>query len=82
MDNDEDQECKYCNSALKICEDEGLECNNCKAFIHLRCLKRGSVPGGLHGDVFYELQCKDCWKDGNENFTRIRISWYVNKLIS
>lgn len=69
------RECKYCETPIKICEDEGLECKNCNLNVHLKCLKRGSVPGGLQGDVFYELVCKECSTNGNEEFSRIRISW-------
>lgn len=75
MESVDERECKYCKTALKMCEDEGLVCSNCNLYVHLKCLKRGSVPGGLQGDVFYELVCKECSTDGNEDFTRIRISW-------
>lgn len=75
MDKIEDRECKYCNTALKMCADEGLDCNKCKQNIHLRCLKRGSVPGGLQGDVFYDLVCRECSEESKEEFTRIKISW-------
>lgn len=75
MELSDSRECKYCKTTLTVCEDEGLECSNCKMSVHLKCLKRGSVPGGLQGDVFYELLCKECSTDGNEYFTRIRISW-------
>lgn len=74
MNSTEYRECKYCETALKVYEDEGLECKNCKLNVHLKCLKRGSVPGGLQGDVFYELVCKEC-STSNEEFSRIRISW-------
>lgn len=75
MEISEDGECKYCKTSLKICIDEGLQCKNCKENVHLKCLKRGSVPGGLHGDIFYELICKECSSNGTEVYTRIRISW-------
>lgn len=75
MESSENVECKYCKSALTICVDEGLECKVCKENIHIKCLKRGSVPGGLQGDIFFELICKECSTDNTELFTRIRISW-------
>lgn len=75
MEKNDDRECKYCRTTIKVSEDEGLECSCCKKSVHLRCLNRGSVPGGLHGDVFYELVCKECSSDTNEVFTRIKISW-------
>lgn len=67
--------CKYCQLKLEICADEGLECTSCHNNIHIRCLKRGSVPGGLNGDVFYNLICQECAIDGTENFVRNKISW-------
>lgn len=71
----ENKTCKYCTKSLEICEDEGLECTLCKENVHLKCLKRGSVPGGFNGDVFYDFTCEQCTPDGNENFVRIKMSW-------
>lgn len=72
MDN---KTCKYCQSILEICVDEGIECTSCQNSIHVKCLKRGSVPGGLNGDVFYSLVCQECAIDDKESFVRNKISW-------
>ncbi|XP_050506057.1 cysteine-rich protein 2-binding protein [Diabrotica virgifera virgifera] len=67
--------CKYCTEQLKLSEDEGLECTVCKKNVHLRCLKRGAVPGGLSGDTFFTFICLECSVNQAENFTRTKLSW-------
>lgn len=67
--------CKYCNEKLELCTDEGLDCIECQQLVHVKCLKRGSVPSGLCGDVFYQFTCSECSITQNEIFTRTKISW-------
>ncbi|KAF7268609.1 ada2a-containing complex component 2 [Rhynchophorus ferrugineus] len=67
--------CKYCELTLKPCLDEGIECTVCNANIHARCLKRGSVPGGLHGDLFFTFTCQECSDTSTEIFIREKLSW-------
>ncbi|XP_050294073.1 cysteine-rich protein 2-binding protein isoform X2 [Anthonomus grandis grandis] len=67
--------CKYCGLLLVPCLDEGLECTQCQNYVHLKCLKRGSVPGGLEGDVFYIYTCLECSDRDTEKFVRQKISW-------
>ncbi|KAJ8952847.1 hypothetical protein NQ314_007453 [Rhamnusium bicolor] len=71
----EEKICKYCKQKLAICYDEGLQCLECKNNVHIRCLKRGSVPGGLNGDLFYTYMCQECSSSGNEVFSRNKVSW-------
>lgn len=66
--------CKYCNAKLVDCTDEGLTCMLCENSVHLRCL-RGAVPGGLHGDVFFDFTCLECSDKGAEIYIRQKISW-------
>lgn len=68
--------CKYCELTLKPCIDEGIECAVCNSNVHARCLKRGSVPGGLHGDLFFHFTCQECSDTGTEIFIREKLSWY------
>lgn len=74
----ESKECKYCDKLLIDIEEEGLKCMKCAFPIHIKCLQRGSVPGGLHGDVFYEFTCKECSETNLETFSRDKMPWYVN----
>ncbi|XP_057661733.1 cysteine-rich protein 2-binding protein isoform X1 [Diorhabda carinulata] len=67
--------CKYCIDKLELCGEEGLECIICKKSVHLKCLKRGSVPGGLYGDIFFIFTCLECSENQSELFKRIRLSW-------
>ncbi|XP_030750322.1 cysteine-rich protein 2-binding protein isoform X1 [Sitophilus oryzae] len=69
------KECKYCHENLKSCLDEGIECIVCNSNVHAGCLKRGSVPGGLHGDLFYNFTCQECSDIGSEKFVRQKLSW-------
>ncbi|CAH1116787.1 unnamed protein product [Phaedon cochleariae] len=71
----EEKCCKYCEEKIEICISEGLECTECRKQVHLKCLKRGSVPGGLYGDVFFSLTCQECSTDEMELFTRMKLSW-------
>ncbi|XP_044263521.1 cysteine-rich protein 2-binding protein isoform X2 [Tribolium madens] len=67
--------CKYCTNKLEDCLDEGLTCSLCSQSVHLRCLKNGSVPGGLHGDIFFTFTCEECSETGTESFVREKMSW-------
>ncbi|KAJ8957659.1 hypothetical protein NQ318_017551 [Aromia moschata] len=71
----EEKICKYCAENLRICEDEGLECSTCRSHVHVRCLKRGSVPGGLSGDLFFTFICQECDSSNSEVFSRNKLSW-------
>ncbi|XP_018325109.1 cysteine-rich protein 2-binding protein [Agrilus planipennis] len=68
-------ECKYCSETLKEIHAEGLECTLCKQSVHVKCLKRGSVPGGLPGDVFFQFTCFECSLDDTEKFVRSKMTW-------
>lgn len=67
--------CKYCREKFELCTSEGLNCTICSQFIHINCLKRGSVPSGLCGDTFYQFTCQECSTTKTEIFTRTKISW-------
>lgn len=67
--------CKYCFQNLEICFHEGLECTECRNYVHIKCLKRGSVPGGLKGDLFFTFICNECSSSGSESFSRNKLSW-------
>ncbi|XP_074027287.1 cysteine-rich protein 2-binding protein isoform X1 [Leptinotarsa decemlineata] len=71
----EDKFCKYCEEKLGISLEEGLQCSECNKNVHLKCLKRGSVPGGLYGDVFFSFTCQECSSTEIEVFSRIKLSW-------
>ncbi|XP_063908041.1 cysteine-rich protein 2-binding protein [Zophobas morio] len=67
--------CKYCPNKLEDCVDEGLSCTSCSQNVHLRCLRNGGVPGGLHGDIFFTFTCQDCSQSNAEEFVREKMSW-------
>ncbi|KAJ8925557.1 hypothetical protein NQ315_009397 [Exocentrus adspersus] len=73
----EEKTCKYCTQSLEICADEGLECMQCNNYVHIRCLKRGSVPGGLKGDLFFTFICGECSSSGSEFFSRNKLQIIV-----
>lgn len=73
--------CKYCEEPLKIIEDEGIECEVCSHSVHLRCLRRGAIPGGFTGDVFFNYKCEFCSGTETEHFSRSKMSWYVLLII-
>ncbi|RZC33691.1 cysteine-rich protein 2-binding protein [Asbolus verrucosus] len=75
MNNNEHKFCKYCTLKLEDCLDEGLTCRSCSESVHLRCLRSGSVPGGLHGDIFFVFTCQECSSPGGESFNREKMSW-------
>ncbi|KAI4468770.1 cysteine and glycine-rich protein 2 binding protein [Holotrichia oblita] len=69
------ESCKYCESHIESIVSEHMTCDICKNNVHLRCLKKGSVPGGLSGDVFYTFTCEDCSTTGSETFERDKMPW-------
>lgn len=71
------ENCKYCEKSLVDCEDEGLQCSSCSNNVHIRCLKRGAVPGGMNGDVFFTYTCQECSESSTEIFVRDKLSWFV-----
>ncbi|KAK9759321.1 hypothetical protein QE152_g94 [Popillia japonica] len=62
--------CKYCELDIEPIVSEHMTCDICKNNVHLNCLKKGSVPGGLSGDVFYTFTCEECSATGSETFER------------
>ncbi|XP_044746331.1 cysteine-rich protein 2-binding protein [Coccinella septempunctata] len=69
------ENCKYCEKPLEDCEDEGLQCTTCLKYVHVRCLKRGAVPGGMNGDLFFTYTCQECSESNTEVFVRDKLSW-------
>ncbi|XP_017785096.1 PREDICTED: cysteine-rich protein 2-binding protein [Nicrophorus vespilloides] len=68
--------CKYCSESVEDLTAEGLKCIECNEYVHVNCLKRGSVPGGLFGDIFYTFVCINCTKTDQETFVRDRMPWF------
>lgn len=75
MQVEEEHICKYCKQNLEDCLQEGLRCIKCFQYVHLKCLIRGTVPGGMNGDVFFTFTCIDCSEDHTEHFVRDKLSW-------
>nr|XP_023024561.1 cysteine-rich protein 2-binding protein-like [Leptinotarsa decemlineata] len=71
----EEKFCKYCGEKLVISLEEGLECSECNSNVHVKCLRRGSAPGCLYGDLFFSFTCQECSPDNTEVFSRIKLSW-------
>lgn len=69
--------CKYCGLQINSIISEHMNCNMCKESVHLACLRKGSVPGGLCGDVFYTFTCENCSESGSEIYERDKMPWYV-----
>ncbi|XP_074115874.1 ada2a-containing complex component 2 [Cotesia typhae] len=67
--------CKYCSQTCDPYDNPSLKCLNCEASIHVRCLRRGGIPGGLIGDVFFDLTCQECHPLGEETLVRQKMSW-------
>lgn len=72
--------CKYCELDIEPIVSEHMTCDICKNNVHLNCLKKGSVPGGLSGDVFYTFTCEECSATGSETFERDKMPWYNTRL--
>lgn len=75
MEDTINDSCRYCKLSVNILSDAGINCNTCERNIHLRCLRKGAVPGGLNGDVFFTFACEDCSTTREEVFTREKMSW-------
>ncbi|XP_069672188.1 cysteine-rich protein 2-binding protein [Periplaneta americana] len=73
-------ECAYCSRKTNEDSEFCLLCEECNKRVHVRCLKRGGVPGGLHGDVFYKFVCQNCSTWDREEFTREKMPW-INLII-
>ncbi|KAL3287694.1 hypothetical protein HHI36_002161 [Cryptolaemus montrouzieri] len=69
------ENCKYCRANIEDCVDEGLKCSMCQSHVHIRCLNRGAVPGGLNGDIFFTFTCQECSDSKTETFVRDKLSW-------
>ncbi|XP_011306005.1 cysteine-rich protein 2-binding protein [Fopius arisanus] len=68
--------CKYCDKSCDSYNNPSLKCSGeCSRQIHVKCLKRGGVPGSLIGDVFFSLYCMECSPLGEETITREKMSW-------
>lgn len=67
--------CKYCENCIEDIVAEGLCCIACKNYVHIMCLRRQCVPGGLEGDIFFTFTCMECSKSDSEVFIRDKISW-------
>ncbi|XP_034946363.1 cysteine-rich protein 2-binding protein [Chelonus insularis] len=80
-DNEEEEKeenylCKYCGDPCDPYIRPALLCSGeCVQKIHVRCLKRGGVPGALVGDVFFELYCTECSPLKTEIINRGKLSW-------
>ncbi|KAF2884371.1 hypothetical protein ILUMI_21820 [Ignelater luminosus] len=74
--------CKYCDDASGLGELEGLCCSECKQLVHLKCLRRGAVPGGFVGDIFFQFACQDCSLVGTETFIRDKMPWLQTILLA
>lgn len=68
--------CKYCNVITENAFDDSLQCSSCEQFVHTKCLRRGAVPGGLMGDVFFQFTCQECSDSDLEVFIRDRMPWF------
>ncbi|KAK5638484.1 hypothetical protein RI129_012779 [Pyrocoelia pectoralis] len=70
-----DLTCKYCKDLISTNEPDVLQCHECKEHTHIKCLKRGAVPGGLIGDVFFQYTCCTCSPSQSEQFVREKMPW-------
>lgn len=68
--------CKYCETPVQCITAESLTCTDCEKYVHIKCLKRECVPGGLAGDVFFTFVCAECSDTESETFSRDKITWY------
>ncbi|KAL0278958.1 UNVERIFIED_CONTAM: hypothetical protein PYX00_000622 [Menopon gallinae] len=64
-----------CKNCKKNKPDEFFECCSCGEYVHPRCLKTCTVPGGLLGDVFFVYTCEKCSINGVEHLERDKMSW-------
>ncbi|XP_014469775.1 PREDICTED: cysteine-rich protein 2-binding protein isoform X2 [Dinoponera quadriceps] len=70
---------KSCNNCGKACDPydkPALNCSGgCNRKIHIKCLKRGSVPTPFVGDVFFEFNCASCSQSSEETVIRDKMPW-------
>lgn len=70
------ESCKNCEKPCDPYDNPALHCSGgCNRKIHIECLKRGSVPTSLVGDVFFELNCVSCNPLGEETVVRNKMPW-------
>lgn len=67
------KQCNYCTEVID--NDDYLNCNICKLYIHINCLNNSTTPGDILGDVFFDFVCAHCSPDGSETFERIALPW-------
>lgn len=67
--------CKYCSQSVSDITAEGLQCTSCFKYVHINCLRRKCVPGGILGDIFFTFTCADCTGSNTETFEREKITW-------
>ncbi|KAK0157635.1 hypothetical protein PV328_011347 [Microctonus aethiopoides] len=76
VDDNITDNCKYCGETCDPYEKPALNCiGECSSKIHVKCLKRGDVPGSLLGDVFFDLTCAECSSENKELIIRGQMSW-------
>lgn len=69
--------CKYCKQPIVDITAEGLQCTQCSKYVHINCLYRKCVPGGLLGDIFFRYVCINCSQATVETFEREKITWLI-----
>lgn len=74
--------CMVCEETVHFVHSQGLKCSQCQKHIHLKCLQKGTVPGGLTGDTFFEYTCAKCSPTQTEIFEREKMPWLVLYLYS
>lgn len=75
-ETDNTKSCKNCEKACDPYDKPALRCiGECNRKIHIECLKRGSLPTSLVGDVFFDLNCASCNPLGEETVTRNKMPW-------
>ncbi|XP_058799687.1 cysteine-rich protein 2-binding protein [Phymastichus coffea] len=68
--------CKVCSNKADEYHNPALRCQGkCQQIIHIKCLKRGTLPTTLLGDVFFDLHCTECSDSHEEVLVRQKMSW-------
>ncbi|KAJ8674193.1 hypothetical protein QAD02_005455 [Eretmocerus hayati] len=81
VEPEEEENCKICMEECDAYDDPAVSCvGECEQSIHVRCLKRGTLPSNLIGDVFYDLHCADC--SGEEMLVRQKLSWLTTVVLT
>ncbi|XP_011647368.1 cysteine-rich protein 2-binding protein [Pogonomyrmex barbatus] len=74
--NETIEKCKKCGEVCDPYDKPTLRCSGgCGTRIHMKCLKRGSIPVSFVGDVFFELNCASCNPLDEETVVRDRMPW-------